>query len=183
MKTLSEVKAWFEATQDKWTQLEMALNGQRPGQFFMNALYGFDAEMYEKISGTDADPFYNEDNFVNFVMALYKMAKAEVPESPVYVMVKVGKDHYTTYFDEKGQQRFVPDPLLSKLVDGGVIDLNKLRLDYHTKKVLTQREYAEFHMKIGYTVSSFAMLQDFLDMEIINPAWEEELDTTPQDPV
>jgi tRNA/tmRNA/rRNA uracil-C5-methylase (TrmA/RlmC/RlmD family) len=85
--------------------------------------------------------------------------------------VKVGEIEYSTVIDEHGTQRFVKNKLLCHLVDSGQVDLNRLSIDYQHEK-FSQREYAEFNMMLGYSVSGFSELSSFDDLEIENPLWE-----------
>ena len=89
------------------------------------------------------------------------------------IWVTVGGVEYGTYIDPDGVQRFVGDPILEYLYQTGRLDFNKMAVDYHSGKYpeLTQRIYAEFNMKTGYSVSGFSELSSFQDMEIINPLW------------
>lgn len=87
------------------------------------------------------------------------------------IMVKVGGIEYPTVIDERGTQRFIGNKLLCHLVDSGQVDLNRLGIDYQHEK-FSQREYAEFNMMLGYSVSGFAGLSSFHDFEIENPLWE-----------
>lgn len=91
-----------------------------------------------------------------------------------HITVKVGGVEYDTVIDEHDVQRFIADPLIQKLQRAGIIDLNRLSVAYHYNKVLTQREYAELNMKLGYSVSGFCDLSSFSDMPIENPVWDNE---------
>lgn len=39
----------------------------RLGQSYMNALWKVSEDLYNVITGTDNDPFYNDDNLTNFI--------------------------------------------------------------------------------------------------------------------
>lgn len=43
---------------------------QRRGQAMMNALAKVRPDLYDKISGTEADPFYNDNRITNFKRAV-----------------------------------------------------------------------------------------------------------------
>jgi hypothetical protein len=87
--------------------------------------------------------------------------------------VKVGGIGYSTVIDEHGTQRFIKNKLLCHLVDSGQVDLNRLGIDYQHEK-FSKREYAEFIIGLGFSVSGFADMEQFEDMEIENPLWEKE---------
>lgn len=89
------------------------------------------------------------------------------------IIVKVSGIEYPTVIDEHGIQRFIKNRLFCHLVDSGQVNLNKLHIDYLHDK-FSKREYAEFTMMLGYSVSGFAGLSSFQDMEIKNPLWEKE---------
>lgn len=86
-------------------------------------------------------------------------------------MVKVGGIEYPTVIDERGTQRFIGNKLLRHLVDSGQVNMNKLSIDYQHDK-FSQREYAEFVMGLSWSVSGFADIEEFEDMEIENSLWE-----------
>lgn len=86
--------------------------------------------------------------------------------------VTVGGKKYETEWDGE-VQRFKANGVLKYLVERGALDLNHLALAYHQKK-FSQRDYAEFNMMLGYSISGFCDLSSFDDMEIINPLWKEE---------
>jgi hypothetical protein len=96
------------------------------------------------------------------------------------VMVKVGGVEYPTIITETGTQRFIENrdhPLVVKCgqvfdraTNSMVDDMNGMVLRYHRGE-FTQREYAEFNMAIGYSVSGFCELSNFQDMDIENPLW------------
>lgn len=87
--------------------------------------------------------------------------------------VRVGGVDYPTIVDEGGVQRFVADPLLAACFECGALDLNKLENAYQLgTSGLTQRQYAELNMKLGYSVCGFMDLSSFQDMEVENPLWK-----------
>lgn len=86
-------------------------------------------------------------------------------------MVKVGGKEYPTIMD-KGVQRFIADPIIQKLYRAQLLDLNRLSCEYQKNKLLTKREYAEFNMKLGYSVCGFADLSFFQSYKIENPLWK-----------
>ena len=46
---------------------EFVINGLRVGQSYMNALYKINPSLYDEITGTDIDPFYNDYNLEGFL--------------------------------------------------------------------------------------------------------------------
>lgn len=89
------------------------------------------------------------------------------------IVVRVGGVEYETVIDQNGTQRFRANGLIRCLRDAGYTNLNTLAMAYGEKR-FTQREYAEFNMALGYSVSGFAELSSFQDMLIENPLWNEE---------
>lgn len=89
---------------------------------------------------------------------------------PDKIKVKVGGRKYSTKIDNIGTQRFEENSVLRFLVDEKIINLNKLGIAYQEGK-FTQRDYAEFYMMIGYSVSGFSELSFFEDYDIENPLW------------
>ena len=86
--------------------------------------------------------------------------------------MRVGGVTYPTVITDDGVQRFVEDPLLARCFECGALDLNKLGIAYQLgTSGLTQREYAELNMKLGYSVGGFCDLSSFQDLEIENPLW------------
>lgn len=88
------------------------------------------------------------------------------------IIVKVGGIEYPTIIDEHGTQRFIAHPLLSKLCDANLIDLNGVAVAYARGKVFTQREYIEFNMALGYSVCGLAELHEFENVGIENHLWD-----------
>lgn len=95
------------------------------------------------------------------------------------VKVKVGGVEYDTVLVKGDLQRFVQNDILARCVENGLIDMNRARILYHEGKMGTKRQYAEFHMAIGYSVRGFEELSLFQDMEIENPLWEKDEETGP----
>ena len=104
------------------------------------------------------------------------------------IIVRVGGVDYETVIDENGVQRFPEDPNNSVLLalpmvgvsmPGGTSvnmrDMNELALRYH-RGAITQREYAEATMAVGYSVSGFSDYSSFSDMLLENPLWQDEDD-------
>jgi hypothetical protein len=87
------------------------------------------------------------------------------------ITVSVGGKEYQTIIDEYGVQRFSRSTVLDHLFESGCLDLNQLNDDYRAGK-FDKRDYAEFNMALGYSVSGFADLSAFQDWEIQNPVWE-----------
>lgn len=85
------------------------------------------------------------------------------------VKVKVGGVVYETVIDSNGTQRFRKNTAIDWLAED---QLNRMALDYQAKK-FTQRDYLEFNMALGYSVSGLSELSAFEDLEIENPLWEE----------
>lgn len=102
-----------------------------------------------------------------------KPKKKKVYRRGSRIMIKVGGREYLTVIDPSGVQRFVENHVVSFLLDcaGVGMDMNKLRLLYNEKK-FELREYAEFHMAIGYSVCGFAELSPFFGLKIENPVWD-----------
>ncbi len=88
------------------------------------------------------------------------------------IVVKVGGKEYETIIDDNGVQRFRENTALRALVnasrDAGGVSLNELAVMY-ARGGITQRDYAEFNMMLGYSVCGFADLSPFEDMRIENP--------------
>lgn len=59
---------------------------------------------------------------------------------------------YPTVYTEHGVLRYVENKLFTFLVDSGRFDLNWLAFQYHGGK-FSAREYMEFNMGLGYSVS------------------------------
>ena len=96
--------------------------------------------------------------------------------------VTVGGVEYPTVIDPNGTQRFVADPLLSAACDCGALCLNKLGIAYNTgKSGLTQRQYAELNIRLGYSIGGFSDLSSFFGMAIENPLWGAELNESMRD--
>ena len=57
---------------------------QRVGQAYMNYLWQFRPEFYNRIHDhhPGADPFYNDDHFVWFILEVMDMFKEEVADGP-----------------------------------------------------------------------------------------------------
>ena len=101
--------------------------------------------------------------------------------------VRVGGVEYDSIIDPSGRERFVENPehrLVKMLAppDGtGTDDMNSMRFRFINGE-FSRREYAEFHMAIGYSLSGFMELSPFFCWEIdtTNPdgygrdAWEPE---------
>lgn len=101
--------------------------------------------------------------------------------------VKVGDWEYDTVIDDQGVQRFVHNEAIKLMADGSTkdfdranafgikpptFDLNALAIAYYNGKI-PLKDLADFHAAIGYSVSGFAGLSEFEDLEIINPLWDE----------
>lgn len=94
------------------------------------------------------------------------------PKPGDIIKVKVGGVEYDTIIDPDGVQRFKANKTVRYLLDAnGKIDMNLLR-DTYNAGAFGQREYAEFHMLIGYSVSGFCELSPFADMAVENPLWD-----------
>jgi hypothetical protein len=93
------------------------------------------------------------------------------------IIVKVGGVPYETVM-VKGVQRFKRNALIDHLSKTGQLDLNQIAIQYnegqYNEGKFDQRSYAEFNMALGYSVSGFADLSAFQDMEIENPLWKKE---------
>ena len=89
------------------------------------------------------------------------------------IIVKVGGLTYVTIIDAKGVQRFKENKLISHLIDTICpSDIMNLLPHAFWGEKFSQREFAEFYMSIGYSVSGFGELSFFEDMDIENPLWE-----------
>lgn len=108
---------------------------------------------------------------------LCDVCKAGRPAPPpsaagMVIMVKVGGIEYPTFIDAHGVQRFKANAVVRWMIDeartAGAGDLNKLGSAYRSG-AFDQRTYAEFYMLLGYSLSGFAELSFFLDLEIENP--------------
>jgi hypothetical protein len=96
------------------------------------------------------------------------------------IEVLVGGRPYQTEIDEHGVQRFIENPshflvqqipkVWCKHMGGEIDDMNTMRIRYIDGE-FNQRDYAEMHMAIGYSVSGFCELSPFEDMEVLNPIW------------
>jgi hypothetical protein len=87
------------------------------------------------------------------------------------IKVKVGGVEYDTIIDHNNVQCFKCNSVIDYLLMTQRLNLNQLAMDYQMKK-FSQRDYAEFNMMLGYSVSGFRELSSFEDMEIENPLWE-----------
>lgn len=89
------------------------------------------------------------------------------------IPVVIGGVEYESIIDENGVQRFEGNEVIRYLSDTGIIDLNQLYLDYRDGK-FSQRDYLEFYISLGYSVTGIAELSMFKDIRIENPKWEED---------
>ena len=88
------------------------------------------------------------------------------------IMIKIGNRKVETYIDEHGTQRITPiNKLYNNLIESGKVDLNQLGRDYIDDK-FTFKEYFEFYLSIGYSVSGFSELHRFEHLTIKNPLWD-----------
>ena len=113
------------------------------------------------------------------------------------IMVKVGGQEYETIIDEYGVQRFIANGVM-KVLQQNFFDewdkycktglqmfignehlepmgYNKLAVMY-IQGAFSQRDYLEFYMSTGSSVSLIAEMSFFEDLEIENPLWENEGD-------
>ena len=98
--------------------------------------------------------------------------KAKKPKLGDIIKVKIGGVEYDTIIDKDGVQRFKVNAVVRYLLDAnGKIDMNALRLVYNTGGI-SRRDYAEFHMLIGYSVDGFSELSPFMNWKIENPLWD-----------
>lgn len=105
-------------------------------------------------------------------MAKRKSRKKKTFKTGDIIKVKVGGVGYDTIIDSDGVQRFKVNTTVRYLLDAnGKIDMNALRLAYNAG-AFNKRDYAEFHMMIGYSVSGFCELSPFMDWEVYNPLWD-----------
>ena len=93
------------------------------------------------------------------------------------IKIKINGVEYDTYIDEHGTQRFFENPnhfLVKQLKDyGGTEDMDSMCMKYHRGE-FNQKDYAEFHMGVGYSVYGWSTLSHFANMLIINPLWIDE---------
>ena len=82
-----------------------------------------------------------------------------------------GKEYETTIINDV--QRFKTNSVIRYLVDSKQVDLNRLSADYQEGE-FTKKDYMEFVMMLGYSVSGLLDLEHFNDVEIYNPLWESE---------
>lgn len=69
MKALS-TNEWIQLMKVSIDMVEMSNRQLRMGQAHMNALHQIRPELYEDITGTDADCFYNDEKIHNFMKFL-----------------------------------------------------------------------------------------------------------------
>lgn len=91
------------------------------------------------------------------------------------IKVKIGGVEYDTFIDENGVQRFPKNDVVNHLFESGQLDLNKLILDYKQSGEISQRDYLEFNMMLGYSVHGIWELSSFKDLEFENPLWDNEI--------
>lgn len=60
-------KQWIELT---IITVDTVHKGLRQGQAYMNALHYINKELYEQITGTENDCFYDDNKIVNFIKFL-----------------------------------------------------------------------------------------------------------------
>jgi hypothetical protein len=53
------------------------------------------------------------------------------------------------------------------------VNMNALAIEYQLNK-RSLREYAEYHMMIGYSCDGFCDLSEFADLEVVTPFWTRE---------
>lgn len=102
------------------------------------------------------------------------------------IFVRVENVPYKTIIDPFGVQRFITNTVLDYMFyhdhDGNrindldnkkqrMLDLNALSAAYQQGK-FSKRDYGEFMMSLGYSVSGFSELWAFQDWTIDNPLWE-----------
>ncbi len=88
------------------------------------------------------------------------------------VIVKLNGREFISYIDNKLVQRFKTNSIVNDIFDEYNVDLNKLYINFQNRKY-TEKEWLEFYTMINYSVSGFSSLEDFQDVEIENPLWEE----------
>lgn len=57
-------KEWVSLTK---LMIDFVYKGQRIGQSYMNALFIVNKRIYEKITKSDADCFYDDNKIINFI--------------------------------------------------------------------------------------------------------------------
>lgn len=86
------------------------------------------------------------------------------------IEVDVGGVRYLTVI-QNNVQRFYENGVIRYLVDNNIVNLNDVVVAYHNGK-FSKRDYAEFNMMLGYSVSGFCDLSSFTEYDISNPLWK-----------
>lgn len=102
---------------------------------------------------------------------IFEKTYEKVSQEGDQIEIQVDGKTYVTIIDNLGVQRFKKDTVIGWLYENGKINLNDLALAYCEGK-LDKIEYAEFNMKIGYSVDGWASINYFEDMVIKNPLWD-----------
>ena len=106
-----------------------------------------------------------------------------------HIVVKLnGKEYQTEMVN--GVQRFVPNPVVKKLLDKnsnvycslgyrkfeelGLYSLNEISLDFYQGE-FTVEDMLDFYTQTGYSVSGMLDLSYFEDVEVENPLWDNEV--------
>lgn len=106
------------------------------------------------------------------------MSKAEI------IPVKLNGKEYPSYIDDHGVQRFVPNPIVKRMIDktmkssgqlkNGVYNLNDVAMDYYSDPDWASTEdMLDFYTQINYSVSGMVDLSYFEDVVVENPLWED----------
>lgn len=89
------------------------------------------------------------------------------------IEVQLGEYKLETFIDEGGVQRFSPfNKMYAALYEVGNIDLNELAVA-RGRGEISLKDYREFYLSIGYSVSGLVYLSFFEDLEVYNPVWED----------
>ncbi len=90
------------------------------------------------------------------------------------ITVLVGGAPYPAEIDEHGTLRFKRNWAVVVVHESGPrADMNQLAIIFQTSGTgLSLREYAEYHMLIGYSVDGFCDLSSFEHLEVIVPEYK-----------
>lgn len=96
-------------------------------------------------------------------------ALSRLPDQPLFC--KVDGRNYPVFVDKLGALRFKGNRVIQHLVETQTISLVTLSLDFHKGK-FPVRDYAEFYMGMGYSLSGFCDLEDFKHLVVEHPLWK-----------
>jgi hypothetical protein len=97
------------------------------------------------------------------------------------IEVIVDGKKYNTIIDNEGIQRFIKNEVIRKIIDShmtpagniipGMLNLSKIAELYQLGKI-PLKDYLEFYILKGSSVTMIAEMEAFKTLEIINPLWE-----------